>query len=386
MLKSKVGYSTLTDSFEAGKEAMEMAIAGLNGKIAFMFSSVAYDQEKLMEGVKSVSETVPVVGCTSSASIIVPDGILNNETGYVGIMILDDPDMEVVSMCSERGESPRETGRKVAISLMEKANMDFAPDYFFMSANPAEEEAYIKGIQDVIGRVPCFGGSAADNDVSGKWSLFGDETIVNDGVAVAFIYTDKKVSNVYTGAYKETKDMGVITKVKNNRVLMEIDGEPALEKYAKWRGMKTDELMDNNLLVATILSPLGVKDRLGSLTAIRHPMVGNKDLSMNIGANLAEGTAVIRMEATVDELIDSVGKTLKETKKGLDDPACYLLVHCGGRALGIGDRLNEVYEAIKKEVKDVPFIVAFTFGEYGSGDDQADTTGGLMLSFTGFDK
>ena len=167
---------------------------------------------------------------------------------------------------------------------------------------------------------------------------------------------------------------------------MEIDGEPALEKYAKWRGMKTDELMDNNLLVATILSPLGVKDRLGSLTAIRHPMVGNKDLSMNIGANLAEGTAVIRMEATVDELIDSVGKTLKETKKGLDDPACYLLVHCGGRALGIGDRLNEVYEAIKKEVKDVPFIVAFTFGEYGSGDDQADTTGGLMLSFTGFDK
>lgn len=386
MLKSKVGYSTLTDSFEAGKEAMEMAIAGLNGKIAFMFSSVAYDQEKLMEGVKSVSETVPVVGCTSSASIIVPDGILNNETGYVGIMILDDPDMEVVSMCSGRGESPRETGRKVAISLMEKANMDFAPDYFFMSANPAEEEAYIKGIQDVIGRVPCFGGSAADNDVSGKWSLFGDETIVNDGVAVAFIYTDKKVSNVYTGAYKETKDMGVITKVKNNRFLMEIDGEPALEKYAKWRGMKTDDLMDNNLLVATILSPLGVKDRLGSLTAIRHPMVGNKDLSMNIGANLAEGTAVIRMEATVDELIDSVGKTLKETKKGLDDPAAYLLVHCGGRALGIGDRLNEVYEAIKKEVKDVPFIVAFTFGEYGSGDDQADTTGGLMLSFTGFDK
>lgn len=50
MLKSKVGYSTLADSFEAGKEAMEMATAGLKGKIAFMFSSVAYDQENSWKG------------------------------------------------------------------------------------------------------------------------------------------------------------------------------------------------------------------------------------------------------------------------------------------------------------------------------------------------
>ena len=70
--------------------------------------------------------------------------------------------------------------------------------------------------------------------------------------------------------------------------------------------------MGNNLLSATILAPLGVKDRLGDLIAIRHPMVGNKDYSMNIGNDLAINTAVIQMEATVDELIDSTGKAVKK--------------------------------------------------------------------------
>ena len=168
---------------------------------------------------------------------------------------------------------------------------------------------------------------------------------------------------------------------------MSIDGTPAVKKYAKWREMKPSELMGDKLLSATITSPLGVKDRLGDLTAIRHPMFANEDYSMNIGANLAEGTTVIRMEATVDELISSVGNTLKELNKKLTKPViCYHLVHCGGRRAGIDSRINEVYKEIKKNVNGAPFIMEFTFGEYGFVDDGRNTTGGLMLSFTAFTK
>ena len=102
---------------------------------------------------------------------------------------------------------------------------------------------------------------------------------------------------------------------------------------------------------------MGVKDRLGDLVAIRHPMYGNKDGSMNIGANLAVNTAVIQMEASVDELIDSTGKTMKELNKEYKgEVGAYLLVHCGGRRLGIGDRIDEVAKQLKKEANGVPFI------------------------------
>ena len=55
-----------------------------------------------------------------------------------------------------------------------------------------------------------------------------------------------------------------------------------------------------NLLSASVTEPLGVKDRLGSLIAIRHPMIGNEDLSLNVGNNLAINTAAIQMQASVD--------------------------------------------------------------------------------------
>ena len=78
---------------------------------------------------------------------------------------------------------------------------------------------------------------------------------------------------------------------------------------------------------------------------------------------------------------------MKELNKELDgDAGAYLLVHCGGRRLGIGDRIDEVAKLLKKEAKGVPFITIFTFGEYGSKDHGANTCGGLMLSFTAISK
>ena len=39
-----------------------------------------------------------------------------------------------------------------------------------------------------------------------------------------------------------------------------------------------------------------------------------------------------------------------------------------------------------KETKGVPFIMPFTFGEYGYDSHSANICGGLMLSFTVFGK
>jgi hypothetical protein len=260
MLKANVGYSKLEDAFEAGVEAAKKTEASDKTKIALLFNSVGYDQKKLMEGVKSVLSDVDVIGCTSSAGIITPDGYMIDESGTAGILTLGGDDLTVASYGMAKKKSARETGREVAIKALEKAGLDYAPDYFFMSASPAEEEEYIKGIQDVIGRVPCFGGSAADNTVEGKWSIFYNDTTCSDGVVASFIYTSKNIARVYTGAYNETKDMGIITKLNDTRVLAEIDGKPATDVYKKWRNLKDEDVTGGNLLVTTITSPLGIKD------------------------------------------------------------------------------------------------------------------------------
>ena len=145
--------------------------------------------------------------------------------------------------------------------------------------------------------------------------------------------------------------------------------------------------MGNKLLTETIFNPLGVKDPIGSITAIRHPMFANEDLSMNIGANLSENTAVVLMEGTVESLIEANPKTIQKLNSLMEEEAqSYLLVHCGGRRLGIALKGEEdkIYPAVKAVMGNKEFLMVFTFGEYGSSDHSANTVGGLSLSYTGF--
>ena len=388
VMKGNTGSSVAADPKAAGKEAAEKAKNALSDvKVAFAYSSVAYDQGQLLQGVAEALPGVPVLGNTSFTGIITPEGFITGDSGFVGIMALGGDDIVVGVAGKPKSGDARATGREVAKEAVKNSGKSGAPAYFYMAASPGEEEFYLKGITDVIGRVPFFGGSAADNSIAGEWKLFAGKQVFADGVVVAFFYTDKPAANLFTGAYKETGNVGIITKVKDNRTLVEIDGVPALKKYAQWAGVDPESLKGGNLLVYTITSPLGVKDRLGDLTAIRHPMNGNDDYSMAIGANLAEKTAVIRMEGSVDELISSASQTLDKLKAKMNaSPAAFHLVHCGGRRAGIGDRIDEVVQGVKKAAGDVPFIMEFTFGEYGLEDDGNNTTGGLMLSYTGFAK
>jgi len=394
MLRSKVGYSINPDSFMLGLEATKDATKDYtNVKLNFLYTSVKNDVKKVVKGVQSVTNA-PIIGCTSSGGIMVPDGFITSENGFGGVLSLNDPSMTVGVACHEAGRDARAIGRKVAIEAVENAKTTRAPSYFYMVASPKEEEDYLMGIQDVIGRVPVFGGSAADDTVEGNWKIICNDKVFTDGVAVAFFYTDNEIVTSYTGAYNETKNVGLITEVKNKRTIVSIDGVSALKKYAHWINVSPNSLKNQNLLVASITKPLGVKDPLGNLTVIRHPMFGNDqgtkttaDDTITLGNKVVEKTAIIQLEASVDELINSTGATLKDVRKKLySQPAAYILIHCGGRKLGIGDRINEVHKQLLRESKGVPFIVAFTFGEYGYHEHSSNICGGLMLSFTAFGK
>lgn len=394
MLRSKVGYSTNEDSFITGVETAKKATKdSSNTKFGFLFTSEKNDIKALVKGIRTVTN-IPLIGCTSSNGIIVEDGIITSDKGFAGMLSFDDKNMTVGVACHEAGKDPRAIGRRVAIEAVENAKTTRAPAYFYMVATPKEEEEYLMGIQDVIGRVPMFGGSAADDTVSGNWKIICNEKIINDGVAVAFFYTDNEIVTTYTSGYHETSNIGLITEVKDSRTLVSIDGISALRKYSNWTNISPSNLKGKKLLEVSTTKPLGVKDPLGNLTIIRHPMFGNDmgtktatDDTITLGNKVVPGTAIIQLEATVDELIDTAGNALLETRKKLyTEAAAYILIHCGGRKIAIGDRINEVYQQLVKEAKGVPFITAFTFGEYGYDEHSANACGGLMLSFTAFGK
>lgn len=384
MFKAYVGSSTNPDAVQAGREAAK-AVAAPELKAAFVYLSCDYDVPAVLAAIGETLPGVPLFGNTSFTGVITPAGYVGGDKPFVGILALAGSALCVGVAAAEKDGCSVAKGKAIAEQALASAGKTDAPDYFYMAASPAEEEKYLEGITQVIGRRPFFGGSAADNSIEGKWLLYADGKCFADGCVAAFFWGGPKLANLFTGAYRETADYGVITKLGGERVLAEIDGVPATEKYAAWRSLDKEAVSGGNLLATTITSPLGVKDRLGKLIAIRHPMGGNPDGSMNIGNVLSEKTVVIRMEATVDELISSTGDTLRALIERMPGkPLAFHLVHCGGRRAGIGDRIGEVAEQLRAAAGDVPFLCEFTFGEYGFERDGENTCGGLMLSFTGF--
>ena len=393
-MRSKVGYSTNHDSYISGIETAKKVIEDLDEiKINFLFTSTKTDIRKLIKGINEITNS-PIIGCTSSGGVIIPDGYLTSENGYAGMLSLDDLNLSVGVACHEAGKDARAIGRKVAIEAVQNAKSLRAPAYFYMIASPKEEEDYLMGIQDVIGRVPMFGGSAADDDVEGKWEIICNDKVFSDGVAVAFFYTDNEIVTKYSGLYNETRNIGIITEVKNKRTLVSIDEVSSLKKYGHWINEHPTKLIGKNLLMTSVNKPLGIKDPLGNIIVIRHPMYGNDmgtrtilDDTITLGNNVVEGTAIIQLEASNDELVSAPLELLKELKKELfKESAAFILIHDAARRMVIKDKIDEIAKQLSKETRGVPFIMPFTFGEYGYDEHSSNICGGLMLSFTSFGK
>ena len=87
MLKSKVGYSINPDYYEMGIEtAKESTKDFSNVRLNFLYTSEKCDIKSVIKGIRDITSS-PIIGCTSSGGIIVPDGVITSENGFSGIMI-----------------------------------------------------------------------------------------------------------------------------------------------------------------------------------------------------------------------------------------------------------------------------------------------------------
>lgn len=387
MLLANVGSSVDASSRLAGKEAAIKAKKNLKDiKLAFVYSSTKYNQRELLTGISEELSGVPLIGNTSFSGIITQEGFISSDSGFVGIMALSDSDLTVGVAGMTKYESARLTGNKVAVEALKSAGKTSPPDYFYMIASPGEEELYLEGITEVIGNVPCFGGSSADDTECGEWKAFTNKSIFIDGVAVVFFYTKKPFINEFSGEYKPSDKSGIVTKVRGLRTVVEIDGIPALKKYSEWTGIDINKLVNSKLLSASILCPLGLKNSLGETKIIYNVISINSDLSINLSNNIYSGSTVTVMNSSLDTLINSSKNVAEKLSNNSDFPiAAYHFIHSGRRKACIEDRINEVAINFKEIAGDVPFITEFSFGEYGF-DGKKNKCGSLMLSFSAFGK
>lgn len=384
-MRINVTWNTDEDEEIAGAQSAKKAVLDLmETKIAIMFSSAKYDNDKLLAGAKTILGTAPIIGCTSGKGIITPDGYITSENGFVGIMAIGDENTTVATAICEKQTSARETGKNVARKAIEKIKATYPPNYFMMLSSPGDEEEYLKGIQDVIGDTPFFGGVACDDDLAGKWKIYTEEKLISDGVAVAFFYTDKNVITTLENGYHETVNSGVITRKTGKREINEIDGMYALKKYAEWTDKRIRNLTGIKLLEQSILEPLAVKTHDGSLNVIKQPLNGNTNFGINVANDIAQNMAVIQMHIEEHEIISAPSKIVRKINFNNYNCGFLLLQNVNRRNIIKNNDIDKMCNELKKEAHKTPYLVAFTNGECGKCKQANNICTSLSISATNF--
>jgi len=395
MMKANTGSSVKSEAKAAGYEAAEKASKGLkNPKVVFAYAASGYysDLPEVVNGIREALPGVPVIGSTTWGGVILPEGFVGGKH-FVGLMVLSDPNLAVgIGTAENHGDeqTAREGGRKAAQAAMKQAGRAEPPDYFYMSSMPGFEESYLKGISEVIGRKPVFGGSAVDELVTGDWDVFTHDGRAGYGVAVAFFYTDKPMVNHFTSEpYFELEEKLVIKKMDSPRRLVSIEGKPLVDRICERTGIDPGLLTAGDLQQGCIQDPIGIKDQFGEAAVLKLPMCLRPDGSMDMGANLSEHSLLIHMRAEVTDMAKSSGKELEKLAKKMNGQAAAYHMFMGyGRGMVMRDdgKLDKAVKNIQKAAGDTPFIMAFTLAECGFAGDGMNTCGNLMISYTGFSK
>lgn len=379
MLKSKAQVTVASNAREAARDILKLSENEKN-KISFVFPAPSYNADEFIDELNKNKKNDKLVGFTTRA-MMTKDGCITNESGFAGILTIQDDALTVGVAGATFKASARETGRAAAQKALDDAGMDFAPDYFFMSATD-DEEQYLKGVQDVIGRVPIFGGSPSKTD---DHYLYCQDGVIKKGLILAFFYSDKEINTKYSAMYNETKKIAVATKVSDDDLLVELNGQAALDVYAKMLG-KTVEEVKENIYDTYVLNPLGVSDRLGDLISLRSLLGTTDEGAMKMGAKLAENTALIMMEKNPLDILDDTETIVKFLKATVNKAGAYLLFNNISRSFIVQNNRDDLVKKLNTVIANVPFLMPVTSVEYGYADDQNNSVGNLMMSFTVFEK
>lgn len=396
------GWSVNGEESQAAKEAVSMMKEKLIGEptFAFLFSSIGYDEEKLLSEIKNLLPETKIYGGTAALGPMTPDGFHVGEKASLAIMGIATPEISWGVGGANLDElSPQEAGKSAILAAIESAGKKRTekPNIVFMTAAPGTEEKILKGIEDIIGKdVPVFGGSSGDNTITGEWRQFVNDKVYRNGLALAVAYTDLKVGYFYEAGYPVTENKGTVTRAEG-RVIYEIDGRPAAEVYNEWTGgVFTQQLAKSGkvwgILAEATLYPIAKVLRAPGIEPFYlavHPLDIRPDHSLGVFADMETGDEIVLLHGDWSMLLNrfrtTPKKTLETFKIEKGEGLFALYTYCAGTLLAIPETERAKMPLLVKEViGDTPFIGTFTFGEQGYVPEIGNHHGNLVNSIVIF--
>lgn len=376
-INSGLGTSiNIGDPRAAGKEAVSNAIQDLGGKephIIFAFSSIKFDQQKLVEGMNEARGSTTLVGCSAAGEIT------GQATTFESIiaMAIHAPDIKFsVGLGSDVGADSDKSGAQSAKAALDAAGGKI--DLFMMLPEglTGNGSAIVRGVQSVLGeKFPITGGSAGDDYLFKKtWQYYNDKLLTDSVVGVG-------LSGDFAfgfGVRHGWEPVGLPLKVTKSEgaVLKELDGQPALKIYQDYFGKEAEDLVKEPLARMAYTYPLGMSVEGSKELLIRDPVIANDKGEITLAGEIPEGTTIRLMIGDRDKAISAAKDAAKTAISQLEGktPKVIIMFNCMARNRLLGVRCHEENEGVQGVIGgDAKMIGFYTYGEQGPLLGKKDT-------------
>ena len=365
MIKAGVGRSNNPDAIKAGAEACEEALsqAGNKADLIVVFSTVAYDQKKMLEGVRSISKEIPLVGCSDSGEITTEGPV----SKHVAVMALSSDTISfTIGVGTGADKDSQKAGAMVAREVKEKAKGEVAL-FLGITEGLAENGAAIpRGIQEVFGRnFPIMGGAAGDDFLFQKTYQYCNDQVLT-GAVIGVGLSGKFSFGV--GVRHGWEPIGLPMKVTKTEgaKLIEVNNRLALSIYEDYFGKKAEELIKEPIARMAYTYPLGMSVEGSPELLIRDVVIANEKGEITCAAEIPEGSEIRLMLGDPEKAIQAAKEAAEEALAQLKGvkPKAVFVFDCMARNKLLGARIGEEIAAIQNVLgKEVPLIGFYTYGE-----------------------
>lgn len=392
-IRAGVGLSSLQDANRAGQEACMLAMQRMSGTIGsspadkpdflLVFASASFDQQHVIQGVRSASGGAPLIGCTDAGEITA-EGPTQKSVAVMAIQ--SDRITFTHGLSGGIKENARAAGAAIAKDIAARSQNPLRTLILFPDVLAGNGADIVRGALDALGEhFPLVGGAAGDDFLFERTSQYRDDEVATGAVAGVGL------SGSFTmgiGVRHGWMPIGIPMRVTKSHgaVVEELDHRPAISIYQDYFGEKAADLKKEPLARMAITYPLGIKVPELDEYLIRDPITVDDQGAITCAAEIPEGSEIRLMigskERAVEAAEDAARKLMREFERDGTAPKFLLMFNCIAREKLFAQKAKDEIAAVMNIIgNNVPLLGFYTYGEVAPIAGESRDTANIRTRF-----
>lgn len=318
------GVSHATDPAEAVAE-LHAALDQPDISLALVYCSPELDRLRLASELRRRFGSVPVLGCTTAGEIT-PEGYLKGTLAGVTVASPRFFAMthRIDGLGSFRFAETQVATEQLLARLGQRGQRPTARNTFaflLVDGLSHQEESLVSAVSRGLGDIRLFGGSAADGTRFGQTGVFHEGELHTDAALLTLVQTDLPFTVFKTQHFEASEEKMVVTEASPaQRLVTEINGEPAGREYARMVGLEVEEL------TPLIFAEYPVVVRLGGQPYVRSIQKVNPDESLTFFCAIDEG--IVLTVARRTDIVEDLTRAFADVRERVGPPQLVLGCDC----------------------------------------------------------